>query len=365
MMKSLHSIIYSALIAITFFDISCSRPDTFTLDGSVKGADNESLVLERPGFNGSWIAVDSTRTNSSGEFSIICESPEAPEIFRLRLGEKYIYFPVDSTETISLSTTLPGFGSDYRFSGSEAAEKLRKFDMESVQAHNAGGDALREFKRKTVSDIILPGQGNILSYYVLTRTIGGEPLFSVTDPEDAGIFGAVANMYAQYRPEDPRTEMLAAMASEARKNKNKSMGRKTLLRAEESAMIDFSLPDKDGNEITLSGLAGKGKPVMLIFSPLLHERAPEINRRIASLYSKYGNSVTFLHVSPDADRIAWREAALNLPWIVVVDTRGTGSPLLASYNVEVLPSFYFYNKAGELVKSTRDIAQTDGILSSL
>lgn len=364
-MRQFQAVLWGMALFSGICTTGCSRPDSFSLKGSVAGAENESLVLERAGFNGSWIAVDSTRTDKNGDFTISYDAPSDPEIFRLRMDGRYIYFPVDSTENISLSTSAAGYGRDYSFSGSEKAEKMRKFDMESLKAYAGGDSAMNAFKRRIISEIIIPGQGDILSYYVITKTIGGKPIFSVDNPADAGAFGAVANMFAQFRPDDPRAGMLANMAAEARKNKNKAKGRKTLLRAEETSIIDFTLPDKDGRDVTLSELTGKGKPVMVIFSPLNQEGAPEINRRIAELHRQYGAKVTFLQVCPDADRIAWREAALNLPWIALCDSRGTASPLLASYNVEVLPSFYFYNRNGELVKSTRDPNAVSGILAGL
>ena len=343
----------------------CADNRSFKVDGNIKGAGEKQLIIERPGFNGSWIAVDSVLTDSDGSFSISTESPGFPEIYRLRMDGKYVYFPVDSTENISITSTITGYGVEYSLSGSEMARKMRDFDIESLHAFSAGEDSLARFKRKIVSDIILPGKGDILSYYILTKVIDGKPLFSVDNPDDAGSIGAVANMYAQFRPEDPRTGLLKAMAQESRKNRNKALGRKTILRASETALIDFTLPDIDGKEITLSSITGEGKPVLLIFSPLNQQKSPEVNREIAKLYGRYGNSVTFLQVCPDEDKISWREAAVNIPWKILCDNRGTSSPILLNYNVEVLPMFFLYNASGELTNSAKDFITLRKILGNL
>ena len=47
--------------------VSCSNND-FKLSGQIDGADSKTLVLER-GFNGQWIALDSAKTKSNGDFT--------------------------------------------------------------------------------------------------------------------------------------------------------------------------------------------------------------------------------------------------------------------------------------------------------
>lgn len=344
---------------------ACDNSHSFKLSGTITGAPDSLLLLERPGFNGRWLAVDSIRTNNDGEFSLKYEAPEHPEIFRLSLGDRFIYFPIDSTENLTLSTTQKEYGENYKLTGSANAKKLCRFDAESRHAWHSGADAVKAFKRKVVSEIILSGKGDIVSYYVITKVIDGKPLFSMEDPDDAGIFGAVANMYAQYRPQDPRTKMLEKMAVQARKNRDRSKGRSTVMTAEQTAIIDFTLPDKDNRQVTLSGIVRNGKPTLLFFSPLTEEESASVNREVASLFARYGSGMNFVQVCPDVDRIAWREAALGLPWTALVDSRGASSPLLASYNVSALPSFYIYDTKGELVKSAKSFAELSRILANI
>lgn len=346
--------LFLCLVA-TVISMSCSRTGRFGVKGVVYGADNASLVLERPGFNGSWVALDSVRTDSHGNFSISSDSPEYPEIYRLRLNDSFVYFPIDSAENLSVTSSVSDFGIKYKIEGSPLAEKMCRFDMDLRNLNYQDSASLSKFKRKVAEEIILPGKGDILSYYVLTRQIGTHPLFSVANPEDAGIIGAVANMYSQYRPMDPRTAMLASMASEARRNRNRSLGRKTVLNASESSVLDFTLKDKEDKDVTFSTLIGKGRPVMLVFSPLTRDGSVDVTEVIAGLYRDYGSKVNFVQVCPDPDILAWRERAGELKWNVLNEPAGDYSGVMAMYNVRRMPAFYFYNKNGELIDSAPDM----------
>ncbi len=355
---------YIMSLALLMPAIQSCREDSFRIEGDIAGADGSLLLLQRPGFNGEWLTVDSTRTGSDGHFSIRSEAPENPEIYRLCLGERPVYFPVDSTESITLTSSAAAFGSEYTLAGSDNAVRMRDFDIALLKASKGGADQVAALKKKAVTEIILPSKGNILAYYVLTKGYGGNTLFSVDNPDDAGIFGAVATSYAQYRPDDPRSAMLEKMALEARRNRNKSLGRKTVVEAKEVAAIPISLTDAKGRKQELSQYLGNGKPVAVIFSPLNEADSPEVNRRIAALYSKYQGKAVFYQVCPDTDIIAWRDAAANLPWIVVNDPDGTASANIRSYNVTSLPAFFIYDKAGELSASAFTIEDFAGKLAS-
>lgn len=354
MKKSISGVFSLLILAFSALMQSCGS-DSFKIDGVVTGADRELISLQRPGFNGEWVTIDSVRTDADGGFSISSPAPESPEIYRVSLNDRSIYFPVDSIEHISLNTSLAGFGTDYTLDGSEKAKKMCAFDKELLKVRKSGNEALAGFKKRVVNEIILPSKGDIVAYYIITKGYGEDPLFSVENPEDAGIFGAVATSFAQYRPDDSRNALLEKLALEARRNRNRKLGRKNVMEAREIAMIDIKLPDVKDKQIALSSLTGKGRKVAVIFSPLNEKDSPEVNRRLAALYQKYSQGVEFYQVCPDVDIIAWREAAENLPWVVVNDADGVASQNIRNYNVTRFPAFYIYSADGELVSSASDI----------
>lgn len=354
---------FAAILASSLLIISCDN-DKFKINGEIAGASDESLILERGDFNGRWYTVDSTRTNSNGDFSISFVGPENPDIYRLRMGDNYIYIPIDSVHEISLTSDFKNYGVSFKLTGSPAAEKMEKFEKGVATIIGKDDNAKEAFKRKVVNEIILPGNGDLMSYYVLTKIVDGKALFSVEDPKDVGYIGAVATAYQQFKPNDPRTNMLEQMALTARRNKMAKSGKKRVVEASEVALIDIELPDVDGNTQKLSDYTSTGKPTVVIFSLMNTKDSPAFNKQIANIYNTYGQRVNFYHVCLDSDRLAWREAARNLPWTVVIDPAADNSTIAMKYNVSALPSVFIYNSKGELSKRVSDIKDLSSQLAS-
>ena len=210
------------------------------------------------------------------------------------------------------------------------------------------------FKRQIYSKYIMDSQGSILSYYVLTKIVDDKPLFDPADHDDAKYYAAVATQFEQYRPSDPHGKMVRDAALNALKQRNTAQGKRKVISAPELKVLDIELPNEKEQNVKLSDLVGKGKPVVVVFAMMNMEESPAFNRELAQIYQRKGGAVQFYHISFDADQYAWREAARNLPWITVVDPTGAHSNSLRDYNVGQLPAFFIYDAGGDL----RDRAQT-------
>ncbi|MBD5358004.1 MAG: hypothetical protein HDR88_13520 [Bacteroides sp.] len=335
-------------VAVGMFATSCGNAD-FKIKGEIYGADNQSVVLEKSDFHGRWIAIDSTRTSSTGAFSISRPSPAAPEVFRLSVGDKFLYVPIDSTETITVTSSLEKFGSEFTLTGSQKAETLEKFEKD-VMALPAGisQDSLNAFKRQVYAKYLMNSQGSVVSYYILTKYIGNTPLFDPTNHEDVKYFAAVATGFQQERPDDPRTALLEQTSKDALRRKNSAIGKRLEIAAEELKVMEIDLPDENGVNKKLSDFVGKGKPTVVIFSLLTHPDSPALNLELSKIYKSRGGNINFYQVSLDPDQYAWRDAAKNLPWTTVFDPDGEYSNAARSYNVFNFPTFFIYSSAGEL-----------------
>ncbi len=117
----------AASLLISAFATSCGNDD-FKIKGEIYGAENRSVVLAKSDFHGRWVAIDSARVSSSGAFSISRPAPAAPEIFRVEIDGRFIYVPIDSTETVTLTSSLDKFGTEFTLSGSQKAEALERFE---------------------------------------------------------------------------------------------------------------------------------------------------------------------------------------------------------------------------------------------
>ncbi|MDE6724141.1 MAG: ATP-binding cassette domain-containing protein, partial [Ruminiclostridium sp.] len=117
---------------------SCKEKE-FKINGTIEGGSDRSVVLEKASFAGNWIPVDSARVNDKGGFEIASARPSAPEIYRLALGDRYIYLPVDSTETLTVISKASDFGTEFSVSGSAQAEK---FALADIDLHIKSGETI-------------------------------------------------------------------------------------------------------------------------------------------------------------------------------------------------------------------------------
>ena len=347
-----------AAAGIALLMTACDNNPKFKVEGEVYGGEGKTLILAKPDFAGRWTVLDSVKVGKNGDFSLKYEAPASPEIYRLTLGENSIYFPVDSVETVRIETSADKYGNDFKLSGTPQAERLDAFEKDVLKYAASDQKDAEGFKRQVYSKYIMDSQGSILSYYVLTKIVGDKPLFDAADHDDAKYYAAVATQFEQYRPNDPHGKMVRNAALNALKQRNTAQGKRKVISAPELKVLDIELPNEKEQNVKLSDLVGKGKPVVVVFAMMNMEESPAFNHQLAQIYQRKGVAVQFYHISFDADQYAWREAARNLPWITVIDPTGTHSNALRDYNVGQLPAFFIYDAGGEL----RDRAQTLGDL---
>lgn len=321
----------------------------FKIDGEVTGAEGKTLILEKSDFGGIWVALDSTKIGGSGHFSISSPAPASPEIYRLSLGDRFVYLPVDSIETLTLSTTESDFGHKFSLKGSPQAELMAQFEQELLQLQSPDSTAMANFKRNVYTKYIQNGQGSILGYYVLTKIHGDRPLYDPADPQDAKYYAAVATQFDNFRPNDPHGRMVKEASLQAMRKRNSDRGLKTVIEANEISMLDIDLPDNSGKNRKLSEIVGKGKPVVVVFSMMNEAESPAFNRELARIYNSRPGNFEIYQVSFDEGVYEWRDAVANLPWINVIDPAGTSSTVVRDYNLGGLPAVFLYDATGQLV----------------
>jgi hypothetical protein len=353
------------IIPVCALALMCScKEKNMEVRGEIAGADNQSVVLEKSDYSGVWIALDSARTSSAGKFSISTPAAAAPEIYRLVLNGKYIYIPVDSTETITVTTTAKDFGHEFTLSGSTQAEQMAAFEKALMRANLSNPDSADSFKRSVYTNYIKDSHGSMLSYYLLTKTLpDGTPLFDAADPGDARYFAAVATQFNEFRPDDPHGALLKKVSLDAMRNRNSAQGKKTVITAQALSVIDIALTNEDNKTVKLSDIAGKGKPTLVVFAMMNSEDSPAFNRELANV-NRTHPELAIYHISFDEDHYAWRDAARNLPWTTVIDAGGLSSNALRDYNVSSLPTFFIYDSTGELQDRAESISELNKLLSS-
>lgn len=350
----LNKFVALSLLAALF---SCHSDPKFKVSGEVEGGAEKALVLEKSDFHGRWIPVDSTHISKSGSFEIKSDAPASPEIYRLQLDGKFIYFPVDSIESIRISSPAEKFGSEFTVEGTDQAANMAAFEKELQKLDISDPDKVAAFKKDVFNKYIKDSQGGIIGYYVLTKIVDGRQLYDPESLEDARYYAAVATSFEQFRPNDPHAGMLRQVGLQALRRRNSAQGKQNVIEAEEITLIDVELQNEDGRNVRLSEVARQGKPTVVIFGMMNQPESPALNIALSELWSRLGGRVNFYHISFDADQYAWRDAARNLPWTTVIDPAGMTSDALRNYNVGQMPRFFIYNAAGKLSDSAASVAE--------
>ena len=359
MKKSILSIAISAVLLT-----ACSGGNEFKVAGTVENADGETLLLERA-LSGRWIVIDSIKTDGGGNFSFSGEAPAYPEIFMLDRKGKFIYFPIDSIDEVTIKTDTAVFDSGYELSGSENAVWMMRVDSISRRlASLPYGDPAYDSAKVEFAEMILKDPSSIVAYYTVNKIIGDRPLYSLNDREDVRILGAVANAYDTHKPSDPRTELLKNVFFAGRRNTFVPTGKADTVYVNESQIIDISLIDRNGKMRHLSEEAAKGNVVVLNFTTYLADESPALNAHFAELYKKYASSgFQIFQICYDANEFNWKSAAQNLPWITVYDPAGAQSENLLRYNVGALPAIFIINRNGELSERVINIDDIDAAVA--
>lgn len=341
-----------AYLALILIAVGCQDP-SFSIKGEIDGAEGKSLILEKADNAGIWVPIDSTRLKSNGNFRFSAPAPAAPEIYRLAMDGNYIYFPIDSIENLSLKSSAANFATGFTLEGSDNAVNLASFEKEllKVAPYLSISDSAVNFKRRVYTNYLQHARGSVVSYYILTKTVDGKPLFEI--PEDARYFAAVATSFRQFRPSDPRCQLLEQTAANGMRLKAEAQGKKRVVSAEEIGYFPISLPDESGNNVALSDVAGNGTPTVLVFADLSDPDSNNINSELKSLSSE--GRIKVYHIGLDGDQLVWRNAAKNLPFTTVYANVSAAKDVCSTYQVSSLPTFFIINGSGSITSRHSDI----------
>lgn len=354
-------------MAASLMAASCGGGNEFRVGGVVEGGSDTVKMVVELSSNGRWLIADSVATTGNGEFSVNIPAPANPEVYRLRYGRNAIYFPIDSLDQITINTGVKNFATEFTVSGSHDAVSMMNIDKRAIEIGAMKGEprtkAVAAWKKELV-DTILANPSGIISYYIINKYIGSDPLFDPLVKEDLRIIGAVANGYYTFRPNDPRTAYLVNVLRNGRMYHNPNAAVSDTLQLDETSLLDITLQDNDGVEHSLAALAREKKVILLSFTVYAAEFSPSYNAILADVYSKNnGRGLEIFQLSFDGDEFQWRQSAVNLPWITVYDPAGVQSANMAKYNVTQLPLTYVIDRNGEIVERVSDPSQLAGIVA--
>lgn len=319
---------------------SCSHSSEWHVKGNVEGGADKTMLLEASS-NGRWYPIDTVTIASNGSFEASQPAAGYPDIYRLNLDGKTIYFPIDSIETVTVSTKAGAFDTDYTVEGTASADMLMNVDnriQQAINAHNSGDLTADTSLKHDLTETLLADPSGIVAYYIICKSVNGRPIFSPAVKSDLRIIGAVANAYSEQRPADPRTTYLKNLFLS---NKPRNITVNDSITAGEIGYFNIDLFDARGQKQSLEALAEKKPVVLLNFTSFSETFSPGLNVTLNKLYDRYSSQgLGIYQVALDSDEYKWRQAAKNLPWISVYNSQAEGESALVQYNVYVLPTFF-------------------------
>ncbi len=358
-MKKSFLFLACAILALAW---ACNSNKGWKVSGTVQNAQPET-ALALQGFNGaSWYLIDSLPVDSKGAFSYSAASPAAyPDVYRILLGGKAIYFPIDSIDAIEIYTDALSFDKGYGLAGTPAAIQMMELDnrLADVSARYGTAYAATDsaFKRE-LNDAILRDSVGIISYYLINKTIGDRPLYDLNNRQDVKMIGAVANKFTNQFPNDPRTKYLV----ERFRNGRQATGMVAPM-AYEAQVVDLfeiDLYDVNGVKQSLTKTAQDAGVTLLSFTSYDLDSSVAYNVELNRLYELFRpQNIAIYQVALDADEVQWMQAAKNLPWIAVRQDPSDVGEDIYRYNITTIPVTFIINGKGELVDRVDDPTQLE------
>jgi hypothetical protein len=372
-MNLMRNNLYILLLLLFPTFLSCSRNE-LVVRGRVNGAEGKGIELRRLDIN-RFTDIDSFSTGRDGSFSFTTEL-EYPELFVLSYASgEIINLLLAPGDRVTVTTTDTSFGEGYIIEGSAESENIRML-VERMNTTRAILDSLRAVA-ETIRDPSSPHMGLVKSAYA--QTLISQKRFTirylvdhmnslssvyalyqkyneghpVLDQEsDLQYFKTVADSLELSHPNSSLTKSLRADIRQREANQQEQYQMNRLLEMAEGAsgIVELSIPDRDGNKISLSSL--KGKVVLLIFWASGNEESISVLLRLRSTYEHYhAKGFEVYAISLDNNRIRWMNAVdfNEFSWINVSELNYPDSKANMLYNVTVLPSDFLISREGDIV----------------
>lgn len=333
---------------------ACS--DRAKIKGKIGAAEKQMVYLEHLGLNKLEV-VDSTKTDSDGEFKFKIEKPAYPDIYRVRYRNSGIVVALDSA-TEEIDILVPDSSLQLaQITGSEASADIQRLRLSHYNLQQAAYrknlqlvDSCLKAHTELAREIIMKDPKSMAAYYAINQTFNGNFYVSPYDKTGIQLWSAVATAFDMNYPEYERSKELKAATLSAIRN-----ARATALDVDRimqsgaiSNMIDIELPNRKDEIVKLSSLIGR--LVLIDFSAYSMEQANAHMLFLRELYEVYHpHGFEIYQISVDPSKLQWLEQSHNIPWTCVRDERSTQSPYLLTYNVTEIPTFFLMARDGTIL----------------
>lgn len=349
-------------IGISFIAACSSDTHRFKVMGDIAGMPEQTVILEEINANDIISIIDSQRSKSDGHFELSGVAPE-PGLYRLHFSDNnYILLSVDKGN-IKIEGDWKTL-ENYKVSGSAPSEDLKKFII-AIRGH------LRDFNTMSIVLDSLKARGNdslltvaqndfsdmrqqflqYVEHYADTNPYEPNAIFSARMLNPVSEKHYLEAFSQSLNRRFPNTKMTREYGEFYTKVKARQTQPTTTTDTElEKIAPELSLPDKDGNIVTLSSY--KGKYVLLDFWASWCGPCRGENPNVVAAYQRFKDkNFTVLSVSLDDKKEDWLAAVEEdgLAWVQVSDLKGWQSPAAAAYSIHSIPSSFLIDTAGKII----------------
>jgi peroxiredoxin len=215
---------------------------------------------------------------------------------------------------------------------------------------NTYAQAIIKQKRFTISYLV-ENMGSLSSVYALYQKYDDETLV-LNQENDLQYFKAVADSLETVYPNSSLTKSLQADIQQQVLAFEEAVKLNSLLEMadEVTSILDLSIPDRDGNEISLSSL--QGNVILVSFWASGNSSSIQALLQLQSTYNKYHNKGFEVYaISMDINKVNWMNAIdfNEFNWINVSELSFPESEAALLYNITQLPTNFLINREGDIV----------------
>ncbi|MGP8215142.1 MAG: redoxin family protein [Bacteroidia bacterium] len=348
----------------------------FELSGTLSGGgEGVNIYLDGLTTQGT-VHLDSTKIGKDGKF--VFHTPGIKKgFYNLRITETdYATLILDSAEHVTIEGNSQFLGNTYTVSGSEDSKlfcrvndvmKRQEMKMDSIKKlyqalvgtygrDTARMDSLSKAFEKPYDDCMAFQKSYITDFVKQHPTSFACLAFIQMLPFDecSASFIAVDDALTKAYP---HSQYVTMFHSDVMNMKRVAVG---------SPAPDFTLPDTEGKDVSLSGY--KGKVVLIDFWASWCAPCRASLPGIVRIYDKYkGKNFTILSVSLDKDKDKWLDAIkqFHLTWTQVSDLKYWDSKVVRLYNFDGIPFSVLVDENGNIVAKNLDEDALNAKLESM